>query len=500
MSTIHAEKEKKLIYTKGAPEVLLAKATHIFHNGAVSLLTEDERKKIIKVNESMASRALRVLAAAYRFLPDGVKEYDPDSAEKNLIFVGLMGMIDPPREEVKLAMRECKAAGIRPVMVTGDHKLTALAIAGELGQLKVDLARMTPEQEKKYAVTGAELDKMSDRDLAQRVRDLMVYARVSPEHKMRIVNAWQDRKQVVAMTGDGVNDAPALKKADIGVAMGVTGTDVTKEASDMVLVDDNFATIVKAVKEGRGIFENIKKYLIFLLSCNVAEILICFVSALFNWPVPLIPIHLLWVNLTTDGLPALALGVDPADPDLMQRPPRSPKDGIFTRQAVGLIGGIGFWITLLVLSIFWWYWQYGGPFTLEGIALQAEAYGLDGKEFILEKARTMCLMVLILLELFNAYNCRHHYHSLFKIGFFSNKWLTLANLSSLFLAIAVIYLPGLNRAFRLVPMTIIDWGVAALASISVIVFVEIIKVFMRAGKEEKIKITRVSEMPIRKTV
>ncbi|MCU0586323.1 MAG: HAD-IC family P-type ATPase, partial [Desulfobacterales bacterium] len=326
MSTVHQPPQggEPFACVKGAPELVLERCTHWERAGRPEPLTDDIRRQILEANDRMAKSALRVLGLAFRSVASPAPSYTPDTLETGLTFLGLAGMIDPPREEVKKAIRDCHASGIRTVMVTGDHKLTAAAIARELGILGGEGKRTLK------AIEGRELDGMSEEQLAAVVEDVAVYARVSPEHKMKIVGAWKSRKHVVAMTGDGVNDAPALKRADIGVAMGITGTDVTKEASDMVLMDDNFATIVAAVEEGRIIYDNIKKYLTFLLSCNVAEILILGIAGMIGWPMPLIALQILWVNLTTDGLPALALGVEPAEPDLMGRPPRDPNEPVFS--------------------------------------------------------------------------------------------------------------------------------------------------------------------------
>ena len=334
MSTVHQPPEgEPFACVKGAPELILERCTHWERNGQREALTEEIRQQILDANDRMAKSALRVLGLACRSVLNPSPTYTPDTLETDLTFLGLAGMIDPPREEVKKAIRDCQASGIRTVMVTGDHKLTAAAIARELGILGGEGKRELK------ALEGRELDKMSEEQLADMVEDVAVYARVSPEHKMKIVGAWKSKKHVVAMTGDGVNDAPALKRADIGVAMGITGTDVTKEASDMVLMDDNFATIVAAVEEGRIIYDNIKKYLTFLLSCNVAEILVLGMAGIMGWPMPLVALQILWVNLTTDGLPALALGVEPAEPDLMGRPPRDPDEPVFARSV--LMGSCG---------------------------------------------------------------------------------------------------------------------------------------------------------------
>ncbi len=300
---------QRVMHSKGAPEMILARCIAERREGKVSPLTEERRREIMQSNAEMAGRALRVLGLAYRELPSATEA--PDE-EADLVFVGLVGMIDPPREEAKEAVLRSRAAGIRPVMITGDHPLTAMAIAREL--------HIAGSEDR--VLTGQDLDAMSDQDLLSQVELVAVYARVSAEHKLRVVKAWKQRGQIVAMTGDGVNDAPAVKAADIGIAMGVTGTDVTKEASDMVLTDDNFASIVNAVEEGRSIFDNIQKFVHFLLSCNAGEVLLMFVSALIGWPVPLLAIHILWINLVTDGLPALALGMEPPERDIMSRPPR----------------------------------------------------------------------------------------------------------------------------------------------------------------------------------
>jgi len=410
-------------------------------------LTDEIRRQILDANDRMAKSALRVLGLACRSVQNPSPEYTPDSLETDLTFLGLAGMIDPPREEVKKAIRDCHASGIRTVMVTGDHKLTAAAIARELGILGGD------GQRELKALEGRELDKMSEEQLAAIVEDVAVYARVSPEHKMKIVGAWKSKKHVVAMTGDGVNDAPALKRADIGIAMGITGTDVTKEASDMVLMDDNFATIVAAVEEGRIIYDNIKKYLTFLLSCNVAEILILGIAGIIGWEMPLIALQILWVNLTTDGLPALALGVEPAEPDLMGRPPRDPDEPVFSGAVLYALSAMSILIFIGLMPIFYVYWQ------TEGV----------------EKAQTMALATLVVYELFYAFNCRSLRFTLPQLGIFSNKWLFPAVLSSFLLLIGVIYIPSWSMAFHTVPLSIVDWDELFLVAGGSFLLIEIAK-------------------------
>jgi len=341
--------------------------------------------------------------------------------------VGLIAMIDPPREEVKKAMQECFAAGIRTVMITGDHKNTAVAIARELGVFKAD----------SLALTGEELDKLSDEEFSLQVERIPVYARVSPEHKLRIVKAWRQRGEVVAMTGDGVNDAPAVKEADIGVAMGITGTDVTKEVSDMVVTDDNFASIVAAVEEGRGIYDNIKKFIHYLLSCNAGEILVMFSSSLIGLPAPLLPIHILWVNLVSDGFPALALGVDPVDPKIMERSPRKPDESVVTKQRGWLMLAQGAFIAICSLLAF-------------SFVLFIEKEGI-------ERARTAAFIVLACSQLFHSFNCRSMTESLFKIGVFTNKKLILATGVSFLLQMAVVYIPFLQKIFKTQPLGLFDW-------------------------------------------
>ena len=443
------EGKEPIAWVKGAPEAILSQSTHIVRDGRVEALSGEEKRAILAVNEGFASEALRVLGGAYRDLREPMEGYTAENVEKDLIFLGLMGMIDPPREEVKDAMASCTAAGIRPVMITGDHKLTAMAVARELRQLEGESLK----GEKTVALSGVELDRLSDEEFEKLVEEIVVYARVSPEHKLRIVKAWQKKGEVVAMTGDGVNDAPALKQADIGVAMGITGTDVTKEASDMTLTDDNFATIVRAIEEGRGIYNNIKKYLIFLLSCNVGEILILGLTGLLGLPLPLIALHILWVNLITDGLPALALGVDPHEPDLMELPPRDPKESVFTRKIQWYIAGLAVNIFLGLFPLFYWYWKVEG----------------------LVKAQTMVLVTIILFEMFIAFNCRSDRYSIFKLGWFSNKWLVWAVLSSIILMVLVLYVPYLAFLFHTVPLGYFAWTVALGVSCSALIFVELYK-------------------------
>jgi len=479
MSTVHAGPDgSQVVYVKGAPEIVLSRCTRALDERGTVPLDDERRDEARRHYERMGWNALRVLAVAYRELdapPHPDEEWTADELERDLVFVGLVGMIDAPREEAKEAIEVCGDAGIRAVMVTGDHKITASAIAAEFGQVEAAAAR----DDSAAVITGRELDELDEDALRAKVEDIAVYARVSPAHKMKIIDAWQAAGHVVAMTGDGINDAPALKKADIGVAMGITGTDVTKEASDMTLLDDNFATIVRAIKEGRSIFENIKKYLTFLLSCNISEILICFVAAVANWPIPLIPIHLLWINLVTDGFPALALGVDPADPDIMKRPPRNPEEGVFTRPAVTLIAGIGIWIAAATLPLFYWYLVTGGPGGVADAAGHAAQIGMALDHYLLVKARTMCLLGLILFELFNAYNCRHETMSLGRVGWSKNGWLNLAVVASLMLAAVVMYVPALQAAFHVVPISLVDWAVAVSVSATVLLFVEVLKVGLR---------------------
>lgn len=453
MSTINLTPEgKKVAYIKGAPEVLLKLCNRIYKDNRVIKLSQDEVKCILKLNEQMASEGLRVLGMAYRELPKNLDDYTEKTVENDIIFVGLQGMIDPARLEAIKAVESCKHAGIRSIMITGDHKLTALAVARELG-----ISGM--------ALTGEELDKMSDEEFEKSVDDVSVYARVSPHHKMRIIKALQDKGEITVMTGDGINDAPAIKSADVGVAMGITGTEVTKEASDMVLADDNFASIVAAVKEGRGSFDNITKYLMYLLSCNIAEILIMFVAGLFwtgDWAIPLLTAQILWVNLLTDGLPAMALGVDPPTSDVMNRPPRDPQKSLFAEMKVYLLY---LTIILTVGVLFVYGWAFNG------------GLGVD-------KARTMALATLISFELFVCFECRSLKHSLFKIGISTNKWLIITVVPQFILMFVVISLPFFNPLMHTVPLTLIEYALSIGVAFTVIPAIELFKlVSARLGIE-----------------
>lgn len=399
LTTLHETPDGVVAYAKGAPEVIL---------GACAL-DADARAALLDIARDMAGEALRVLAVARK--PDA----ELASAERDMTFLGLVGMIDPPRPEAKAAVETCGRAGIRPVMITGDHPLTAQAIARELGVLTDG-----------RAVTGADLDEMSDEELDREVERIQVYARVSPAHKLRVVTAWQGKGRTVAMTGDGVNDAPALKQADIGVAMGITGTDVTKEAGAMTLTDDNFASIVSAVEEGRGVFSNIKKYLMYLLAANLGEIGLLVGASLLGKPLPLSAVQILYVNLATDGLPAIALSVDPAEKDLMQRPPRSRKSGIFTRPVVTLIAVGGAWSSIVTLSLFSW------------------ALSTDRST---GEAMTLTFAALVLIEFFKAFAFRSDRHSVLQ-GVFGNKWLNVAILWELLVFVLVLNVPFLQDAFE----------------------------------------------------
>ena len=459
MTTVHNTPEGKVAYCKGALEIVLDSCSFILVGSQERPLTEKDRVGVLGAAAQIAGDAMRVLGMAYRKLPETLSS--KEDAEKEMVFVGLAGMIDPPRPEAKEAIGHCEKAGIKSVMITGDHKITATAVAKELGILK-----------KGNALTGVELDKLSDTEFENQVEDVEVYARVSPTHKLRVIEAFGKKGQIVAMTGDGVNDAPALKKANIGVAMGITGTDVSKEAAAMVLTDDNFASIVAAVEEGRGIFQNIKKYLIYLLSCNVGEVLIMFIAGLTGMALPLAAIHLLWVNLTTDGLPALALSVDPPDPDIMEQPPRDPKSSIFTKNILINIGVIGLVMAATMIPMFVWKMtELGGSWA-------------DPNNPLLPEAQTMVLGTMVMFELFTALACRSEIHSFFKLGLLGNKWLISANLSSLALLFAVMYIPGLQHPFHIVSLQAEDWMWIIPISLSGFVTVEILKlIFRRLGKQ-----------------
>ena len=421
-------------YVKGAPDVLLARCARVREGRADRPLAPADAARILEANARLSDAAMRVLAVAERVFDREPDRYHAALIETGLTFLGLAAMIDPPREEVKAAIAKCRASGIRTVMITGDHKNTAVAIARELGCFGAG----------SRALTGEELDRLDDAALEAEVDKVAVYARVAPEHKLRAVRAWRKRGDVVAMTGDGVNDAPAVKEADIGVAMGITGTDVTKEVSDMVITDDNFASIEAAVEEGRGIYDNIKKFVHYLLSCNSGEILVMFVAALVGLPVPLLPIQILWVNIVTDGLPALALGMDPVDPDIMDRPPRAKNEPVVTPARARLMLAQGVFIALCTLGAY--------LFVL-----------LVEKEGIV-RARTAALFAMTASELFHALNCRSQTESLFKIGLFGNMKLIAACATSLILQIAINYVPFTQRIFRVEALSLLDMAVLLLIS------------------------------------
>ena len=464
MTTIHATQGRKIAYMKGAPEVVLERCSKIFIDGKVQPFSRETLAKHLKVTEAMALQALRNLGFAYKELPNEAGKLD-EELEHDFVFVGIMGMIDPPRPEVKDAIGICKSAGIRVVMITGDHKLTAVAVAKGLNLLG-------EKEEEGKVLTGAELEEMTDDQLAAVVEKVVIYARVSPEHKMRIIKAWKEKNEVVAMTGDGVNDAPALKISDIGIAMGITGTEVTKEAADMVLADDNFASIVKAVKEGREIYDNIKKYLTYLLQCNIMEILVIFfavisvpylaqiftpnpdIALVSSAGIALTAVQLLWINLVTDGLPAIALGVDPGDPDLMQRKPRKPNESMFSKDVK---------IYLTVMPIF-----------MTAILLLAFFSNMPWESsFKLAEARTQLFTAMVMMELAVAISARSLKYPVFKVGPFKNKFLWLAVLSSFALQLFVLYTPGVQALFDLHTPELIDWAIAALFAFVVFSVLEI---------------------------
>ena len=438
MTTIHRYQNHILVFSKGAGEVILEK----------SRLDYEMKQKLLNQLHNMAGEGLRTLAFAYKETPLNLPK---EEIERDLEFVGLVGMIDPPRQEVKEAIRICEQAGIKSIMITGDHLLTAKAVAKEIGIL-----------DKGLALTGDELDKLTDSELREKIKDIEVIARVSPLHKLRLVEAFQRNTDIVAMTGDGVNDSPALKKADIGVAMGITGTEVSKEASDLILLDDNFATIVSAVEEGRNIFKNTKNFFTYGLSCHIGEVLIMLVAILVGLPLPLVATQILWMNLITDGLPPLALSVEPITPEIMQQPPRGRKEGFFTKRVVFF--GIGI----------------GALIAIQGIALLL--YGLKTS---LVKAQTLVFCLITISEMFNAFNWRSDKVSLFKLGLFSNKPLILAVASTILLQILVVYMPFLQKPFHTTALNFIDWlWVISLGS-TTFIFMEVIKLIENKRKNRR---------------
>lgn len=452
MTTVNQQTHEYLITVKGAPDQLLERVSKIIINGSVQQLDEAMKQQILAQNHLMATQALRVLAFAYQTSAAIPTEMTSDKVEKDLIFVGLVGMIDPERPEVKDAVAAAKAAGIKPLMITGDHRDTAAAIALRLGIL-------TPNDQD-AVITGAQLDQLDEATFMQKVEQYVVYARVAPEHKVRIVKAWQAKGKVVAMTGDGVNDAPALKNADIGIAMGITGTEVSKGAADMVLADDNFATIVSAVKEGRKVFANIQKAIQYLLSANLGEVLTLFVMTLMGWSI-LAPVHILWINLVTDTLPAIALGIEPAEKQVMQQKPRGRLANFLSNGVQGAILYQGLLEGLLTLGVYWIGITY--PIHANNSTL---AHG---------DALTMAYVTLGLLQLVHAFSTKSVYQSVFTVGAFKNKFFNWAILIAAAMLSATVFIPGLNGLFHVTPLNITQWMVIIVAAILMLAIVEIVK-------------------------
>ncbi|MCC5467358.1 cation-translocating P-type ATPase [Pelosinus baikalensis] len=459
MSTLNQDENGYRVHTKGALDNILKISSTALVDGKVVSLTEEMKEDYLKVAEKMSDDALRVLGAAFK---DTNSIINPEEMEEDLTVVGLVGMIDPPRLEVKDSIAKAKGAGITPVMITGDHKNTAVAIAKELG------IASSLEQ----SITGSEIDELSEEEFLRKIKNYRVFARVSPEHKVKIVKAFQFHGNIVSMTGDGVNDAPALKIADIGVAMGITGTDVSKGASDMILTDDNFTTIVHAIEEGRNIYNNIKKSVIFLLSCNLGEVVAIFLAVLFNWPLPLLATQILWINLITDSFPAIALGIDPGDKDVMSKEPRKPKDSFFAHGAGqrAIIGGTLIGILTLVAFYF---------------GLAEFGYSLNSKdipEHVITNARTMAFVVLAGAQLFFSFSMRSMHKSVFRIGLFSNMYLVGAVILGFILQLGVITIPAFANAFKVQNLSVYDWGLVMLFSIVPFIVNEVSKLFMKESE------------------
>lgn len=462
MSTIHKEADGTyFVAVKGAPDQLLKRVTRIEINGEVRPITDEDKQAILATNKDLAKQALRVLMMAYKTTND-IPTLESELVESDLIFSGLVGMIDPERPEAAEAVRVAKEAGIRPIMITGDHQDTAEAIAKRLGIID-------PNDTEDHVFTGAELNELSDEEFQKVFKQYSVYARVSPEHKVRIVKAWQNDGKVVAMTGDGVNDAPSLKTADIGIGMGITGTEVSKGASDMVLADDNFATIIVAVEEGRKVFSNIQKSIQYLLSANMAEVFIIFFATLFGWDV-LQPVHLLWINLVTDTLPAIALGVEPAEPGIMTHKPRGRQSNFFDGGVFGAIMYQGVFQTILVLAVYGWGLVFPEHHT------QAEIHA---------DALTMAFATLGLIQLLHAFNVKSVYQSVFKVGLFRNKTFNWAIPVAFVLLMATIVVPGFNNLFHVSHLSMTQWLAVIVGSFLIVVLVELVKAIQRALGKDK---------------
>ncbi|HES5029568.1 TPA: cation-translocating P-type ATPase [Streptococcus pyogenes] len=462
MSTIHKQADGKyFIAVKGAPDQLLKRVTQIEENGQIRPITDADKKTILDTNKSLAKQALRVLMMAYKY-SDALSTLETEIVEANLVFSGLVGMIDPERPEAAQAVKVAKEAGIRPIMITGDHQDTAKAIAKRLGIIEEDGVD--------HVFTGAELNELSDEEFQKVFKQYSVYARVSPEHKVRIVKAWQNEGKVVAMTGDGVNDAPSLKTADIGIGMGITGTEVSKGASDMVLADDNFATIIVAVEEGRKVFSNIQKTIQYLLSANMAEVFTIFLATLFGWDV-LQPVHLLWINLVTDTLPAIALGVEPAEPGVMKHKPRRRKSSFFDGGVKEAILYQGAFQTILVLGVY-------------GFALMFPEH--TSYHDVHADALTMAYVTLGLIQLVHAYNVKSVYQSIFTVGLFKNKLFNYSIPVAFVALMATVVVPGFNQFFHVTHLTITQWLVVIIGSLLMVVLVELVKAVQRSlGQDEK---------------
>ena len=451
MSTIHQlEDGNYLVAAKGAPDMLLEKVTHIEEHGKVRSITQEDRDTLARLNKEMATQALRVLAIAYKYIDQVPETMDSESVEFDFVFAGLVGMIDPERKEAAIAIQVAKEAGIRTVMITGDHRDTAQAIAKRLGILR-------PDQED-GVLTGAELNEISDEELARTIEDYSVYARVSPEHKVRIVKAWQADGKVVSMTGDGVNDAPSLKQADIGVGMGITGTEVSKGASDMVLADDNFETIVVAIEEGRKVFSNIQKAVQYLLSANFGEVMTLFIATMAGWSI-LEPIHILWINLVTDVFPAITLGMEDAEADIMKHPPRGKSSNFLSNGVLPSIYYQGFFEGGVTLFVYWY-------------ATHVAGWGVPTGE-------TMAFASLGLIQLFHAFNVKSVYKSLATVGAFKNKMFNIAIVVSALMLLSVLVVPGLTTVFSVTVLTLEQWLIVLAAAFSIVPFVEIAKAIMR---------------------